>query len=175
MHGYKCAGMHVSTATQTTHRQTLAHGGICVCVRTHTHARAGMHTHTSACAYVCVHTSALVHECMHTHTHTHIKQDGEGQIDVSFTFCAEYIYVLKDCSTENYVCEHHNTATVLCRVTTVIFFFCVSSYISGVHQFLGDFSIIMTFFFNRTIEVATFGLHGWFMLGVIFVAGIHPV
>ena len=28
--------------------------------------------------------------------------------------------------------------------------------------------------FNPTIEVVTFRLRGWCMLGVFFVAGIHP-
>ena len=45
------------------------------------------------------------------------------------------------------------------------------SYISGVHHFGWDFCVC-DHFFNPTIEVVTFRLHGWCMLGV-FVAGLH--
>ena len=51
-------------------------------------------------------------------------------------------------------------------------FFCVTSYSSGVHHFGWDFCVCDQFF-NPTIEVVTFRLHGGCMLGV-FVAGIHP-
>ena len=84
------------------------------------------------------------------------------------------------------------------------FFFCLPSYISGVHHpssssafpaislgFTIFFLLLpsqpylwgspfwvrfwrMWPFFNPTIEVVTFRLSGWCMLGVCFVAGIHP-
>ena len=48
------------------------------------------------------------------------------------------------------------------------------SYISGVHHLGWDFFVCDCFFFNPTIEVVTFHLRGWCMLGVFFVASIHP-
>ena len=56
------------------------------------------------------------------------------------------------------------------------FFFAFLSYISGVHHFLGEiFAYVTVFVFsNPTIKVVTFHLRGWCVLGVFFVAGIHP-
>ena len=54
------------------------------------------------------------------------------------------------------------------------FFFAFPSYISGVHHFWVRFLRIWPFFFNPTIKVVTFRLRGWCVLGVFFVAGIHP-
>ena len=71
-----------------------------------------------------------------------------------------------------------------------LFFFCLPSYISGLHHsssspafppislgftILGEFFAYVTVFVlsNPTIEVVTFCLHGWCMLEVIFVACIH--
>ena len=45
-----------------------------------------------------------------------------------------------------------------------------ASYISGVHHLGWAFFACV---FNQTIEAVTFRLHGWCMLGVFFVAGIH--
>ena len=55
------------------------------------------------------------------------------------------------------------------------FFFAFPSYmyISGVHHFWVRF-LHMWPFFNPTIKVVTFRLRGWCVLGVFFVAGIHP-
>ena len=53
------------------------------------------------------------------------------------------------------------------------FFFAFPSYISGVHHFWVRF-LRMWPFFNPTITVVTFRLRGWCVLGVFFVAGIHP-
>ena len=60
------------------------------------------------------------------------------------------------------------------------FFLCVPSCISGVRFFWWDFWscdfllwLFFCFFKNPTIEVVTFHLRGWCVLGV-FVAGIHP-
>ena len=54
----------------------------------------------------------------------------------------------------------------------LFFFFCAISlcysYISGVHHFLWDF-LRMWPFFNPTIEVVTFCLRGWCMLGVFLL------
>ena len=47
------------------------------------------------------------------------------------------------------------------------------SYISGVHNFWARF-LHMWPFFNPTIKVVTFRLCGWCVLGMFFVAGIHP-
>ena len=50
------------------------------------------------------------------------------------------------------------------------FFFCVSSYISGVRLFLFLVRFLcMWTFVNPTIEVATFRLHGWCILGVFLL------
>ena len=54
------------------------------------------------------------------------------------------------------------------RIKSVIFFFCIPSYISGVHNFGWDFYICGPFF-NPTIEVVTFHLHGWCMLRVFLL------
>ena len=53
------------------------------------------------------------------------------------------------------------------------FFFCVPSYISGVH-FRWDFCLCDRFF-NLTIEVVTFCLHGWCMLGVLLLPASVPL
>ena len=47
-------------------------------------------------------------------------------------------------------------------------FFCDPSYISGVHHFLVRF-LHMWPFYTPTIEVVTFHLHGWCMLGVFLL------
>ena len=48
------------------------------------------------------------------------------------------------------------------------------SYISGVHHFGWDVCICdFVFFFYPTIEVVTFCLSGWCMLGVVFFAGMQ--
>ena len=60
------------------------------------------------------------------------------------------------------------------HLTTKLVFFCIPSYFSGVHQFFGEIICVCDHFFNPTIEVVTFRLHGWCMLGMFFVAGIHP-
>ena len=50
------------------------------------------------------------------------------------------------------------------------FFFCVPSYISGVHHFLSEiFAYVTVFFFNPTIEVVTLRLRGWCILGVFLL------
>ena len=51
------------------------------------------------------------------------------------------------------------------------FFFSFPSYISGVHHFGWDFCVCDCFF-NPTIEVVTFCLHGWCMLGVFLLLAI---
>ena len=51
------------------------------------------------------------------------------------------------------------------------FFFCIPSYISRANH-LGEIFCICDHFFNPTIEVVTFHIRGWCMLGVFFVAGI---
>ena len=65
-----------------------------------------------------------------------------------------------------------NTATGVADSTECIpvssFFFCVPSYFSGVHHFGWD-SCICDSFSNPTIEVFTFHLHGWCMLGVFLL------
>ena len=53
------------------------------------------------------------------------------------------------------------------------FFFAFPSYISGVHHSGWEFCVCDRFF-NPTIQVVTFRLRGWCVLGVFFVAGIHP-
>ena len=53
------------------------------------------------------------------------------------------------------------------------FFFAFPSYISGVHHFWVRF-LHMWPFFNPTVKVVTFRLCGWCLLGVFFVAGMHP-
>ena len=40
--------------------------------------------------------------------------------------------------------------------------------------FLGEIFAYVTVFLNPTIKVITFHLRGWCVLGVFFVAGIHP-
>ena len=50
----------------------------------------------------------------------------------------------------------------------VFFFFCVHSYISGVHQFDGDFYVCDRFS-NPTIEVVIIPFRGWCMLGVFLL------
>ena len=60
-----------------------------------------------------------------------------------------------------------------CFLFLVGFFFAFPSYISGVHHFWVRF-LRMCPFFNPTIKVVTFRLRGWCVLGVFFVAGIHP-
>ena len=63
---------------------------------------------------------------------------------------------------------------VQCRFQFFFFFFFpFPSYISGVHHFWVRF-LRMWPFFNPTIKVVTFRLRGWCVLGVFFVAGIHP-
>ena len=62
------------------------------------------------------------------------------------------------------------------QLTVVFFFFCVPIFFSGVHLGFTNFGEIFADvqpFLNPTIEVVTFRLHGWCMLGVFFVAGIH--
>ena len=54
----------------------------------------------------------------------------------------------------------------------LFFFFAFPSYISGDHHFWVRF-LHMWPFFNPTIKVVTFRRHGWCVLGVFFVAGIH--
>ena len=55
------------------------------------------------------------------------------------------------------------------------FFFSFPSYISGVHHFGWDFCVcdrvyfFFFFFLNPTIEVVTFRLRGWCMLGVLLL------
>ena len=48
-------------------------------------------------------------------------------------------------------------------------FFCVPSYISGVHHFGWDLLCKWSFFLNPTIEVVTLHLCGWCMLGVFLL------
>ena len=48
-------------------------------------------------------------------------------------------------------------------------FFAFPSYISGVHHFLGEIFAYVTVFFNPTIKVVTFRLHGWCVLGVFLL------
>ena len=50
----------------------------------------------------------------------------------------------------------------------LLFFFCVPSYISGVHHFWVRF-LRMWPFFNPTIKVVTFRLRGWCVLGVFLL------
>ena len=52
-------------------------------------------------------------------------------------------------------------------------FFAFPSYISGVHHYWVRFLRMWPFFYP-TIKVVTFRLRGWCVLGVFFVAGIHP-
>ena len=48
------------------------------------------------------------------------------------------------------------------------FFFAFASYISGVHQFLGEiFAYVIVF--NPTIKAVTFCLRGWCVLGVFLL------
>ena len=52
--------------------------------------------------------------------------------------------------------------------SATLFFFCIPRYISGIHHFSVGFLCIWTFF-NPAIEVVTFCLHGWCMLGVFLL------
>ena len=56
----------------------------------------------------------------------------------------------------------------LCLWGSPFYFFCVPSYISGVYQFGWDFCVCNSFL-NPTIEVATFHLREWCMLGMFFL------
>ena len=55
-------------------------------------------------------------------------------------------------------------------ILSVNIFFCVHSYIFGVHHFWWDFLPMWPFFLkNTTKEVVTFCLHGWCTLGVFWL------
>ena len=82
----------------------------------------------------------------------------------------------------SYECDDHyhlpvqSVCLIFCYTVLLFFvFFCFAfpSYISGVHHFWVRF-LRMWPFFNPTIKVVTFRLCGWCVLGVFFVAGIHP-
>ena len=58
---------------------------------------------------------------------------------------------------------------VSCIFSLLLFFFYVLSYICGVHHFWWGFCVCDCFFFYPTIEVVTFHLRGWCMLGVFLL------
>ena len=54
------------------------------------------------------------------------------------------------------------------------FFFCVPQLYLWGSPLLSEIFAYVTIFLNPTIKVVTFRLRGWCVLGVFFVAGIHP-
>ena len=65
-------------------------------------------------------------------------------------------------------CPYHRTNFLL-DIWFFFFFLCVPSYISGFHHSWWDFCTIMWLFFNPTIEIVTFHLRGWWLLGACFL------
>ena len=80
--------------------------------------------------------------------------------------------VISDLFTFCQLCRNELPVSSLSHLTSSLVasfcFFCVPTYISGVH-----FSMYVTFFIP-SIEAVTFRLRGRCMLGVFFVAGTHP-
>ena len=61
-----------------------------------------------------------------------------------------------------------------CCCFCLFFVFFRSPAISLGFTIFGEIFAYVTVFFNPTIKVVTFRLRGWCVLGVFFVAGIHP-
>ena len=75
------------------------------------------------------------------------------------------------------VCVHLSVSFQSLCVFISLFFFCVPRYnISGVHHLGWDFCVcgcfLCVFFLNPTIQVVTFCLRGWCMLGVFLLLAL---
>ena len=71
---------------------------------------------------------------------------------------------------QRFLNEMGKTTTAFFTLQLIFFFFvffCVLSYISGVHHLGEDFPHVTVF--NPTIEVVTFNLRGWCMLDVFLL------
>ena len=92
-------------------------------------------------------------------------------VTVSNLYCCRKSFtVVSQSQRETY---HGAKTSATAQILYKLFFFSFPSYISGVHHFWVRF-LRMWPFFNPTIKVVTFRLRGWCVLGVFFVAGIHP-
>ena len=86
------------------------------------------------------------------------KQPGLHKYRVYFNVQYDYTYVLTS-----------QTVSQQLYNSPFFFFFCVSSFISGVHHFLVRFLSMWLFFFNPTMKVVTLHPFGWCMLGVLLL------